>query len=161
MHGPSSPACDKAIAIPLRHGYEHCRGLPCTGSNHQGAVISQQRYTGHTALVLEDNFIIGLAFKVQLEDMGFQVLGPAATLGDARALLAQATPDIALLDVNLGHESSNDLAHELIASKVPVVFVTGYDSTRGLDAALADTPCIRKPIDPVLLQRALDRALRT
>lgn len=121
--------------------------------------ISTPRYLGHTALILEDNFIIGLAFKVQLEDMGFAVLGPASTLDDARGLLESQTPTVALLDINLGHESSNGLAQELLASGVPVVFVTGYDTARGVEPALAAVPCVRKPVDPMLLRRALDRAL--
>lgn len=91
--------------------------------------------------------------------MGFEVIGPASSLADARDLLAIQVPTIALLDINLGHESSNQLAQELLDNEIPVVFVTGYDTAMGVDAALTDVPCVRKPVDPTLLRRALDRAL--
>jgi FixJ family two-component response regulator len=53
------------------------------------------------------------------------VVGPANNVAEAKRLLAK-TFYCAILDVNLGKENVAPLVRELEASRIPIVFVTGY-----------------------------------
>jgi DNA-binding response OmpR family regulator len=79
-------------------------------------------------LVLEDEALIALDLQATLAEAGWEVLGPAGTLARAGALAAEARPDVACLDVNIGAETSHDLARSLLAQGVPVVFLSGRDA---------------------------------
>jgi CheY-like chemotaxis protein len=83
---------------------------------------------GARVLVLEDEALIALDLEAMLLDAGWSVMGPAGTLDRARALLARRAPMLACLDLNLGRETSHDLARDLLAQGVPVVFVSGRDA---------------------------------
>ena len=53
--------------------------------------------------------------------------GPAATIADAERLLAERTPDVAIVDINLRDgERANGLIDRLHEQRIPVVVVTGY-----------------------------------
>jgi DNA-binding response OmpR family regulator len=107
-----------------------------------------------SVLVVEDEALIALDLEAMLEDAGWQVLGPAGTLARARDLIAAAEPDIACLDLNLGRETSHDLAREFLARGVPVVFLSGRDA-RALPEDLRTVPMLGKPVDGALLLRTL------
>ena len=64
-------------------------------------------------LVVEDDALIALDVETMLSGMGHSVLGIAATSADARTMLDRATPDLVLLDINLGHGPDFDLARLL------------------------------------------------
>ena len=53
--------------------------------------------------------------------------GPAATIPDADRLVAERTPDVAIVDINLrGGEQAYDLIDRLHKQRIPVVVITGY-----------------------------------
>jgi DNA-binding response OmpR family regulator len=107
-----------------------------------------------TVLVLEDEALIALDLEATLEDAGWSVIGPVGTLSRARDLVARSRPDIACLELNLGGETSHDLARDLLAQEVPVVFISGRDA-RALPEDLRAVPMLGKPVDPALLLRTL------
>lgn len=107
-----------------------------------------------TILVLEDEALIALDLEAILTDAGWRVMGPAGTLGRARALLAEGRPDAACLDLNLGGETSHDLARDLISQGVRVIFVSGRD-VRALPEDLQAVPIMGKPINETLLLHML------
>jgi CheY-like chemotaxis protein len=78
-------------------------------------------------LVVEDNFLTADAIQDLLETSGCEVVGPAATIAAALDLIAQATLDGAVLDLNLGGELSFPIAAALIERNIPFLFLTGYD----------------------------------
>lgn len=108
-------------------------------------------------LYLEDEAIIAMETVEVLKDMGFTSIDMAYSLPMAEKFVADATPDIALLDVNLSHgRTSFDLGEKLLAKGVPVVFATGYAS-----ATLPADPratVIEKPVTPAMLEQALASA---
>jgi len=77
-------------------------------------------------LVVEDEFMIGLDIGQQLAAAGFEVVGPAMSVAKALRLVAHSGCDIAVLDVNLGGETSEPVAEKLRASGKPFVVLTGY-----------------------------------
>jgi DNA-binding response OmpR family regulator len=98
-----------------------------------------------TALVVDDDAALRLLSRVNLELEGFVVL-EASTVVEADASVAAGRPDVVLLDVHLGSESSLPLLERLRAWGIPVVLVTGsveVDDYR--DRADAVLP---KPFDP-------------
>jgi len=70
--------------------------------------------------------MIGLDISQQLADAGFEVVGPATSVAKALRLVDQRGCDIAVLDINLGGETSEAVAGKLRASGKPFVVLTGY-----------------------------------
>jgi DNA-binding response OmpR family regulator len=77
-------------------------------------------------LVVEDEFLIALDISQQLADVGFEVVGPAKSVTRALGFVAEPGCDVAVLDVNLGGETSQSVAQELQASGKPFIILSGY-----------------------------------
>ncbi|HEX3429403.1 MAG TPA: response regulator [Rhizomicrobium sp.] len=105
-------------------------------------------------LVAEDEFLVYLELEQELLAHGFEVLGPFATVPEAREALARERVTLALLDINLGGEMVFPVADELVARNVPFIFLSGYAS-----GAVPDDyrrfPRLEKPYDPAKLLAAL------
>lgn len=84
-------------------------------------------------LVVEDEPFIALDLALAIEDAGGDVMGPAASVKEALALLASRSVDGALLDVNLIDGDISPVVERLIALGVPIILQTGV----GLPADLA------------------------
>ncbi|HEY1750923.1 MAG TPA: response regulator [Caulobacteraceae bacterium] len=99
-------------------------------------------------LVVEDESLVAMLLEDVLGDLGCEVIGPAASVEQALALIAAGGFDFALLDVKLGAAATSfPVADALRAAGVPFAFVTGYGA-ESLRPDLRDTPVIAKPIDP-------------
>lgn len=115
--------------------------------------------SGRRILVVEDEYLIASDLQLWLEDQEAEVLGPVPTVAAALALLEdEARPDIAVLDINLGHEQVFPVADALQAAEVPFVFVTGYDA-RLIPTRYDDVPWCLKPLDRTRLLRTLAEVL--
>ena len=99
-----------------------------TGSSaHHSNASGSSELNGARILLVEDSWQLGNAMKRLLRVLGADVAGPAATVADAERLVAEHTPDVALIDINLRDgERSNDLVDRLHEQRIPVVIVTGY-----------------------------------
>jgi DNA-binding response OmpR family regulator len=95
-------------------------------------------------LVVEDESLVAMEIEAQLEEAGYQVIGPASTSEKAKHLIVEAKPDVALLDVNLEGHLSDEVATELTKRKIPFAFATGY-GRNGLPGAFGDTMILSKP----------------
>jgi DNA-binding NtrC family response regulator len=96
---------------------------------------------GLSILLVEDSWHVGKAMKGLLRVLGAEVVGPAATAADAERFVAERTPDVAIVDVNLRHgETSSNLIDRLLEQRIPVIIVTGYAAvslpTRNVEAIL-------------------------
>lgn len=110
-------------------------------------------------LVVEDEALVAMLVEDALLDAGFAVIGPAATVEEALALLDRETPDAVVLDLNLAGETSTPVADSLAARGIPYVIATGYGAT-GLPAGHQDAMVLAKPYDPAELTGMLDRICR-
>ena len=100
---------------------------------------------GARILLVEDSWQLGNAMKRLLRVLGADVAGPAATIADAERLVAEHTPDVAIVDINLRDgERSNDLIDRLHAQRIPVVIVTGYTAV-SLPSGKAEA-VLQKPV---------------
>lgn len=92
-----------------------------------------------------------------LVDLGCKVVGPAARVGQALAMVDEKI-DFAVLDVNLNGEKSFPVADALLARGVPFVFSTGYGREGILDTYQV-FPVIQKPYGVAELRKALESLL--
>jgi CheY-like chemotaxis protein len=114
--------------------------------------------TRAVVLVVEDEALIALDIEATLRRGGFEVLGPAASVGDAARLTAGVAVDAAVLDVNLGQEQVFPVADALAARDVPFVFLTGYGRAI-LPARHRDRPVAIKPCRAETIVRLVEGAL--
>jgi AmiR/NasT family two-component response regulator len=98
--------------------------------------------TTQRILIVEDEAIVALDIRSQLEGLGYTVVGQAATALQAQEVVAQLQPDLVLMDIHLQGEGDGiDAAHQIRQREVvPVVFLTAY--------ADADTLSRAKDVQP-------------
>ena len=106
------------------------RGLP---SDVDGETEPRQL----EVVVVDDHLAMRRGIELVLREAGFRIVGTAGTLGEARRVLTRRRFDVALVDVQLGDESSLGLVAELLEGDpaAPIVLYTGY---LGSDSALQD-----------------------
>ena len=68
---------------------------------------------GVRVLVVEDTWHVAKALESALAELGMDVSGPAATTAEAKRLVAEHMPSVAVVDVNLKREMACDLIEEL------------------------------------------------
>ena len=112
---------------------------------------------GLSVLVVEDEAIISFLLEDMLGDLGAVDVRHAGNVKTALALLEDRTPDLAVLDVNLGGERVYPVAEILEAKGVTFVFTTGYGKG-GIDPRWAARPVVQKPFNAEAMTEAL-RAL--
>jgi CheY-like chemotaxis protein len=110
-------------------------------------------------LVLEDNLIIAMEIEDILKSLGVEHVEIATNSAEANALIDAKSFDFALLDVNLGAETSFDFAGILVARGVPFGFVSGYGEDTSFPAPLRDIPRISKPFNEMSLGSLLGFAV--
>ncbi len=91
------------------------------------------------ALLIEDSTLLAMDAEEMLLALGFHRVEVAGSVAAARAILQRAgeTLDFALLDVNLGDETSLPIAEELLGRGIPFAFATGYGARLELPPAIA------------------------
>lgn len=115
--------------------------------------------TAARILIVEDEFLVAANLEALLEDLGHQPIGIAPDM-DAALDLAQAKPDLALVDIHLRDgETGPAIATRLRRDHgVAVLFVTA-NPRMALSAADVAIGVLGKPCDDGLLGRAVDYAL--
>jgi DNA-binding NtrC family response regulator len=99
-------------------------------------------------LIVEDEYFIADDCATLMHRSGLDVIGPVATVEDGLALIGDA--DAALVDINLGGQSSYPLLEQLVQRAIPTVIYTGYER---LPQRYAHLPFFPKPFS---CQRAVD-----
>lgn len=114
-------------------------------------------------LVVDDEFIIADSLSLQVEDLGMDVCGTAATAQAAVELAQAHRPDIVLMDVRLKGEADGvDAAlaiHDSVGAKV--IFITGSREPSTMARIQQDHPAgvLFKPIYGQQLRLAIEKAL--
>jgi CheY-like chemotaxis protein len=101
-------------------------------------------FAGRRVLVVEDEMIVSWLLEDMLANLGYTVVGPAARVAQALAMIDAEAIDLAVLDVNLNGQTSYPIADALAARGVPFVSSTGYDKDRLLDG-YRTFPMLQKP----------------
>jgi len=112
-------------------------------------------------LILDDDDLIRDVLGQRLEARGFDVV-TAATLAEARERVADETPDVALLDVQLPDgESTDSLLPELVEDDVPCILITAHGTVTSAVQALRSgaSDYIEKPFSVDRLEATLRSTL--
>ncbi|MBB3711638.1 CheY-like chemotaxis protein [Limimaricola variabilis] len=108
-------------------------------------------------LFVEDESILAMLGEDVLSEAGCAVI-VAMRLNEAMQIARESEIDLAIIDVNLGNETSYPLAEWLKTRGIPFVFATGY-AKAGLSPGFAAYSCVQKPYDPDQLIAAARGAL--
>ncbi|TXK62322.1 HWE histidine kinase domain-containing protein [Alkalisalibacterium limincola] len=112
-----------------------------------------------TVLLVEDNMLIALDTEHVLQRLGAAQVEVAGNVVDALEILSHVSVDAAVLDVNLGDETSLAIADALHSRGTPFVFATGYHDRAMIPRNHAGVPVIRKPFTPDSLSESLRLAI--
>lgn len=114
-------------------------------------------------LIVEDEPLIAEDIKDLLSNVNYSVVGIAYNKTEALELLKNTSPDIALLDINLGGNQDGILIAEIINEKynIPFLYLTSYSSKLILDKVKHTFPMgyIVKPFDEADLFTGVEIAL--
>ena len=117
-----------------------------------------------SALILEDSSAELELLSGVVQDAGFEPCG-ASNLRDAREALAEMTPDLVVLDIQLSDGNGLDLVDDIEDRDIhpEIVVVTGNASVASAVEGLRRGICdyLTKPIDPAHLRRVLKSVART
>ena len=112
--------------------------------------------TGLRILVVEDEYLLAHTLEEELRNAGHAVVGPYGDRATGTRAARREAFDLAILDINLGGEMAYPLADELIARKVPFLFLTGY-GTLNMPERFRACPRVSKPYEPKHLLREIAR----
>jgi PAS domain S-box-containing protein len=115
-------------------------------------------------LIVEDERIIALNTKENLENLGYEVPAIAASGEAAIAKAAELHPDLVLMDIRLKGTLDGVQAAEQIWNnlQIPVIYVTGHSDRSTLERAKITSPFgyILKPVKERELYVAIETALQ-
>ena len=142
------------FTVPARH----LAGLAKTAapSASVGAeTMNAQPLEGRNVLLVEDSMIIAMDAEDALRENGAAKVVVAANVTRALKALDKGGLDFALLDFNLGAETSQPVADMLAEMKVAFAFATGFGEDAGLYERYPGIPVLKKPYTADQLRQAL------
>lgn len=89
--------------------------------------------------------MIALDLAWQAEDLGYQIIGPFASVKESLMALQTSKPDVAMLDFNVSDGDIIPVVEELKRIDVPMVIVSGRSDEHLREAGLTDVPLVSKP----------------
>jgi light-regulated signal transduction histidine kinase (bacteriophytochrome)/CheY-like chemotaxis protein len=121
--------------------------------NHAPQTLSELEF-----LLVEDQMLIAADVEAMLADEGITKVTTSPSVSDALRRLKDFTPDVAILDVNLGSTTSLPIAEELLRRDVPFIFATGYSDRSAIPATFS-APVVRKPYEVTAIMSAVHKVL--
>jgi light-regulated signal transduction histidine kinase (bacteriophytochrome)/CheY-like chemotaxis protein len=109
-------------------------------------------------LLVEDNIIIAMDAEAMLVEAGFSDVYVANSTGAALQRIEAGGVSCAILDINLGSETSIIVAERLGELGIPFIFASGYGEGQPLPRHLERVPVITKPYAEAKVLDALERA---
>lgn len=127
------------------------RGLSAGSSDAEGSGLAR----AGTVLVVDDNVLIGMEAEELLGELGYPHCELASTSRGAVELLDAHAFDFALLDIDLGGETSEPVAAALVDLGVPFAFTSGYPDGHEVQQRFPGAVIIPKPFSRDDLATAL------
>ena len=106
-------------------------------------------------LLVEDSVLIALDAEHMLREMGVETVRVASNVAEALDKIGQQTPQFALLDVQLGRDTSIAVAERLMELNVPFAFATGLGEQAALPQAFDRIRKISKLYDQETIRSAI------
>ncbi len=109
-------------------------------------------------LIVEDEALIAIEIAELIDEQGYEVVGPAASVQAALDHIERTGCDGAILDVNLGRETSEAVALRLKEMGTPFTIVSGY-AREQLPPSMRDATLVGKPVSPDALLSEIGRVI--
>lgn len=106
-------------------------------------------------LLVEDSMIIAMDAEIMIRKAGARQVEVASSVDEALGLIEKVEFDAAVLDINLGRETSEQVAEKLLELNVPFVFATGYGALPALVEKFPGARVIQKPYQDSLFIEAV------
>ena len=109
-------------------------------------------------LIVEDEFLITLTLKSQLEALGHRVVGTSRDGQTAVSLAKDLRPDLVLMDIGMpGMDGIAATAKIMAETPMPVVMLTAYNDRQRVQEAMraGATAYLLKPVNEGQLERAI------
>ena len=109
-------------------------------------------------LLVEDEFVVSMTLKLQLESRGYDVVGAARTAEAGIELACELRPDIVLMDIGLPDRDGVAATKEIMQrAPTNVIIVTAYGDHRVQQALSSGARLVlAKPILEEQLAQAID-----
>lgn len=143
------------FVIPARHVARAADATPTTSSARPAA----RPLEGASIMLIEDRALIAIDAETVLRKLGAGAVIAFPAVAPAIEALSTHTPDVAILDFNLGEGTSEALADLLTERGIPFVFLSGYANTAMIPERFAHTRVLRKPVDAASAAEVLSAAL--
>lgn len=116
--------------------------------------------TPKTVLLVEDEIFVALDLQMALEDAGWTVAGPYASIATASEYLKSNRPACAILDVRLTDGEVFPVADTLNRAGVPFVFHSGHADGDELERRYPNSAFCSKPCLPTTLLKRVEYMVR-
>ncbi len=112
-----------------------------------------------TAVIIDDEEKIRSTIKniISVHDIPLKILGEADNKNDGAELLVNMEPDVILLDVMLGEDTSFDMLRIVGELKSKVIFISGFEQYALEAFKFSAVDYILKPVDPEELELAVEK----
>lgn len=113
-------------------------------------------------LIAEDETIIRLDLRAQLEELGYLVCGEARNGNEAVELARELEPEVAILDVKMPDSDGLDAARRILAERsIPILLLTAYSDPElvGRAARAGVFAYLVKPFQSSDLMPAIETAI--
>jgi len=102
---------------------------------------------GKTLMIVEDEVLVAMTLRDELEDAGYHVLDLTDRHAEALEVAKACKPDLALVNIRLaGRDDGIELAENLKALGIPVLLISGQIS-RARSAQTVAIASLPKPYD--------------
>ncbi|MEQ9314879.1 MAG: hybrid sensor histidine kinase/response regulator, partial [Henriciella sp.] len=148
--------------IPAKYISAFGEGMRASSETSQTASARKaegSRLSG-AALILEDNMIIALDAEDILQAAGAEDVHVCSTVAEALKTISDNEISFALLDVNLGSETSEAVAQELSDRNISFIFASGYGDSNALTGKFPGITMLKKPYDQSDVEAAVKQALK-
>ena len=108
----------------------------------------------------EDNYLLSEVICDLLRDCGWEPVGPAWRIEEAKDLARQRALDGAVLDLKLGEHLCYPVCTILTARRIPFIFLTGYRASSAIPLEFRTAPLISKPFATAEMKAALIAMLK-
>ena len=144
--------------IPAAH-VSPASAAPARDAVRPEAAAAPALRTDLEVLLVEDQVLIAMDAETMLAESCARRVVTATTVAAARERLRESVPDVAVLDLNLGRDTSIPIAEDLATRGVPFVFATGYGGSAHIPERFRAVPVVRKPYDAAALGHAIATAI--
>lgn len=136
--------CEIIVNVSFQREIPVTVAAPSTAMPEGQPINSEGSLANLRIMIVEDDPIIGMDIADILRSRGATVAGPFTTLADGLQAL-QDTPDAALLDVNLGQETTDAIALQLSDLSIPFLILSGQMDHSDFGEAFHGVPIVGKP----------------